>query len=260
MSQPLLITVNSPKGGVGKTTISKELAGIFSLSKSRLKVCLVDLDVDFGDVAPILKLKPYPNISHWIAEVMHKLKDMSPKDIRYSEQQIKSYMIPYSDTLDILAAPKEYISSIDFSSHAVNVIIDNLLNCDYDIIIFDTGNNTKDATLTAIERSDITLVVVTFEINSVRNAKMVIDTLREIDFPIDRFKLIINRVAKFDKNANTSEINEVLNLPTIAMIPEFDKVRYLNNQGEFITESAKHSEFAQAMKELAKKLYPGIAV
>lgn len=65
MHQGRVITVFSPKGGVGKTTVSVNLA-LALADRGARKVCLVDLDLAFGDVAITLQLFPSHTIEHAI--------------------------------------------------------------------------------------------------------------------------------------------------------------------------------------------------
>ena len=113
-----VIAVNCPKGGVGKTTISKELAIAYSSVKvagQPLKVCLVDCDLDFGDVASMLNLQPYPNIHHWISDIRQRLRENPRGEIRYTQQQIEKYLIAHPTGLKILAAPTNHSEALDIS-------------------------------------------------------------------------------------------------------------------------------------------------
>jgi pilus assembly protein CpaE len=243
---------------VGKTSVSKELAAYFSSSKIHkkpCKVCLVDLDVEFGDLAPILQLAPYPNISFWAADIMNELNYRTEENVVYAPERIKSsFIIRHELGFDVIAAPNEYHEKLAYSGQVVRIMINNLKNCGYDLIILDTGSNTKDASLTAIEESDLSLLVVTLEINSIRNAKMMLSALDEIGFDMDKFRLIINRISSYDSDINTGEINQTLGITTIAQIPEHNKLRIINNQGEFAV--LKKNEFSKAIKNLAKEVYP----
>ena len=253
----MVIAVYSTKGGVGKTTISKELAAYFSsekLHKKPYKVCLVDLDVEFGDLAPILQINPYPNISFWAADIMNELASKAEDSIVYNPERIKSsFVINHEKGFDVIAAPCEFNERLSYSSQVVRVMISNLKRCGYDIIILDTGGNTKDASLTAIEQADIALLVVTLEINSIRNAKMVLSVLDDIGFNISKFKLVINRISQYDNDINTAEINQMLGVDTIASLPEHSKQRLVNNRGEFSV--LKKGDFSKGIIRLAKELY-----
>ena len=60
-----VVSVFSAKGGCGKTTLASNLAAVLA-DRGRREVCLVDLDLAFGDVAIVLQLFP----THTIADAV----------------------------------------------------------------------------------------------------------------------------------------------------------------------------------------------
>ena len=88
------VAVYAAKGGVGKTTISTELAVILSMTsrgRGNMRVCLVDYNIDFGDVLTTLNLDNRgSNMSHWAADIRRRIAaGENPDDIQYSRQEIK---------------------------------------------------------------------------------------------------------------------------------------------------------------------------
>src|ERR1044071_6762352 len=88
-----VISVFSPKGGVGKTTVAVNLALALTDNGAR-QVCLVDYDLAFGDVAITLQLFP----SHTIEHAIGSEEDLDPP-------MLNSLLTRYQDTLKVLAAP-----------------------------------------------------------------------------------------------------------------------------------------------------------
>ena len=93
-----VITVWSPKGGVGKTTAAVNLA--LTLSERGKQVCLVDLDLAFGDVAITMQLFPTHSIEHAIG-----------KDQTLTVEELQGLLTLHSDSMAILAAPTTFPES-----------------------------------------------------------------------------------------------------------------------------------------------------
>lgn len=254
-----IIAVNCPKGGVGKTTISKELALAFSTVKVNgqpLKVCLVDCDLDFGDVTSMLKLNPYPNITHWTSDISQRLRENPAGEIKYTQQQIESkYLITHPTGLKVLSAPSNHTDALDITGKEMEIILDNLKNCDFDVIILDTGNNTKDYTLIALDKANVILMVTTLDVTTINDTNLLLNTLRSIQFPTSKIQLIVNRMPKTDKDIDVSEISQVLRSPIIGIIPDFPKIRQLNNNGTPAV-LGKENEYTAAIRKIGNTIVP----
>jgi MinD-like ATPase involved in chromosome partitioning or flagellar assembly/DNA-binding NarL/FixJ family response regulator len=254
-----VIAVNCPKGGVGKTTISKELALAYATVKVQgqpLKVCLVDCDLDFGDVSSMLKLNPYPNITHWTSDIAQRLRENPNAQPRYSQGEIESkYLITHPTGLKVLAAPSNHTDALDITGKEMEVVIENLKNCGFDVIILDTGNNTKDYSLIALEKANNVLMVITLEITSIQDTNSLLQTLRSIQFPTSKIRLVVNKMPKSDKDIDTSEISQLLNCEIIGFVPDYPKIRTMNNAGTPAI-LAKPTEFSEAVRKIAHKVIP----
>ncbi|NMA02292.1 MAG: AAA family ATPase, partial [Clostridia bacterium] len=90
---PQVVTVFGTKGGVGKTTISVNMAAQLT-KRTKKKVVLVDLDLQFGDVSVFLNIVPKKTIAELVQERGKLTIDL-----------IESYLIPHISGIKILPAP-----------------------------------------------------------------------------------------------------------------------------------------------------------
>ena len=259
-----VIAVNSPKGGVGKTTISKELATAYATMRvngTPLKVCLVDGNIGFGDVTTMLKIDGTPNIKTWTEDIDAKLKENPDMKPRYVQSKIEEdYLIRHASGLYVLAAPTNHADSLDIGAEEMQCVIENLKACDFDVIIIDTANNSLDYTLVALELAQIVLMVTTLEVAAINDTRRLLMTLREIQFPVDKIRLVINKMpAKSEADINVAEIAKILGADIIEIIPNFPKIRIINNDGTPAS-LGKENELTAAIRDLAYKAVPGCGV
>jgi len=261
------IAINSPKGGVGKSTLAKELAGAFAMVKiptapgqpeDRLKVVLVDMDLDYGNIASMLRLNPIPNIATWAEDINRRLEKMD-KDgdkgrLVYAPDQFMPYLQTHAETgLKVLTAPPLPAQALDVSERVVEVVIDSLRNY-FDIVILDTGNNTKDYTLVSLDKAQKAIIVSTTDIPTVGNVHALLDTLRAIHYPMDKLYLVINEASKRSE-ISIDDIVRVLDIPFLGTIPEDPRVKLANNKGELLV-MGKETEFTHSIRNIGNQLVP----
>jgi pilus assembly protein CpaE len=121
-----LVTVFSPKGGVGKTTLAVNLAVALSQGGAK-KVCVVDLDLAFGDVAITLQLFP----ARTIADAVHLESGL---DFPVLEPLLTNYR----DQLSALVAPVQPDAKDSIPASLVGRIL-NLLKSHFDHVVVDTS-------------------------------------------------------------------------------------------------------------------------
>jgi len=197
-----IITVYSAKGGVGKTKVSTELAVLLSLVEAgsrRFRVCEVDCNIDFGDVRSTLKMEAKgPNMSFWADEIREKIDSghMKPQDITYTKEEIERWLRhdPKSG-LYVLAAPLTNEDSFIVNETAMRVMFMNLIRYgDFDFIVCDTGNNTRDTSMVALELADDILLLMTQDVNTANCNRSFLKMMKDVDFDVSKVKLVVNKI------------------------------------------------------------------
>src|SRR5215210_2685320 len=136
-----LVTVFSAKGGCGKTTVATNLAAALA-DDGRREVCLVDLDLSFGDVAIALQLFP-----------AHTIADAVPLASSLDAQGLASLLTPHSAGLTTLVAPLEPGHAESIPASLVTAIL-TLLREQFDYVVVDTPPAFDDHVLAAFDQSD----------------------------------------------------------------------------------------------------------
>jgi pilus assembly protein CpaE len=232
-----LITVFSAKGGVGKTTVATNLAAALA-DKGRRSVCIVDLDLAFGDVSIVLQLFPV----HTIADAVGIDRNMDPL-------ALESLLTDHSPGLKALAAPVQPESKERISAALIRKVL-HILKERFDVVVVDTPPAFDEVVLQAFDESDLVLLVGTLDMPSLKSLKVTGETLSLLNHPRDRWRLILNR-ADMKVGLTPAEFEKTLNMAVTAAIPQSNDVPASVNHGKpIVLESPKHP-VSQVFRALA---------
>lgn len=197
-----VVTVYSAKGGVGKTKISTEIAECLSLIEAgnrRYRVCIVDCNIDFGDVRSTLSMDAKgPNMAFWADEIKELIEKegKKPGDIQYGKDEIEKWLRrDKASGMYVLAAPLTNEDSFIVDETVMRVIFRNLINYgDFDFIVCDTGNNTRDSTLVALEMADEILLLMTQDVNTANCNKSFLKMMDDAEYDLSKVRLVVNKI------------------------------------------------------------------
>ena len=162
-----IITISSVKGGVGKTTMTLNLAGIYCELNKR--VLIIDLDLYSGGIAASLNVKNKKDIYTMIDSMANN---------RFTE--LKKYVTTYNKNIDVLACPKDPRLGAKVSGRYIPVIFD-LAKKEYDVVLVDTYHILDEINLTALDYSYMTLFIITNDIVDLKNMKSLISIFKDTD-------------------------------------------------------------------------------
>lgn len=254
-----IITVYSAKGGVGKTTIATELAEYLSLVKDgrqEMRVCLVDYNIDFGDVRGTLHIRTAKSLTTWAEDVREMIeKGRAEESIHYTKEEIEQYLETDTRTgLFFLPAPLNNEDSAIVNDTALNVILRCLKESgEFDYIICDTGNNTRDSTTIAIEYADIVLLLIDQNVNTANCDMAFLRVMEEAGYDVGpgKVKLVINRIMPAKSTSiSVSDITETFDFELVGKISFSMDVIKATNDGVPLSYSAPDSEFTKQLRKI----------
>jgi pilus assembly protein CpaE len=233
--QSRIITVFGAKGGIGKTTITVNLA--VALAKMGKKVAIIDGDLQFGDVNVYFDIDPKDTIS-----------ELSQGNDAGDIDAIKRMMALHFSGVSLVCAPK----SPEYAEYVTTKTIETMINTMrpfYDYILIDTAPMFSDITMVAIENSNLVLLVSVPDISTLRNTKITLNILDSLQQK-EKTELVINRLTK--GLISLKDMQRVLNEPLKNTITfDFKTAITSHNKGVPIVLDAPKSEIGKDLKKLA---------
>jgi pilus assembly protein CpaE len=240
-----VLTVFSPKGGVGKSIIATSLATSIARSTGR-RVLLVDLDLQFGDVAIMMGVEP----EETIYDLVMTTGELDP-------EKLAGYVIPHASGVDVVPAPVRPEDAELVAEDRVGRLLD-VAKETYDAIVVDTPSHFQATTLATLDRTDRLLLIAALDIPTVKNVKLTLQTLNLLHYPKDRINLVVNRgmsKAELDRK----DVEKALDLKVMFDIPGDRDVGVAINRGVPVPMSAPRSGVTKAIGDMGDSFFDGSA-
>jgi pilus assembly protein CpaE len=241
-----VITTFSNKGGIGKTAIATNLAlELANITKE--KVALIDLNLQLGDITTFLDINPTFDISYVIQNLS-----------RIDETFLLSTLEKYKDTnLYILADPPYLEQAEDITAEQISTLF-SVLKQTFSYIVVDTGSNFDGKTITALDNSDLILLITIVNLPAIRNCQRCMDLFERLGYEKNKIKIILNRYMENDE-IKAEDAEDVLGQEAYWKIPNnYFTIMSAINKGVPVSKINPESNVSQSYRELAAMLSDNI--
>lgn len=241
-----VISVSSVKGGVGKTAMTINLAGIYYMMKK--KVLIIDGDFYCGGISAWLGILNKKDIFQLVDAISNN---------RFSN--IGDYVTSYNNGIDVLASPRDPRSGFKIDSKYIPIILD-FARREYDVILIDTNHIMNDVNLMILDNSYMSLFLITNDLISLKNMKSMVSIFK--DTGKSNFLVCLNKSVDLGKDyfslfdmRNIIKCNIDYSISDSFYIKNIDK--YILD-GEILTLNKKivrsHSKDISHMESIAMEL------
>lgn len=240
-----MITVVRSTGGCGATTVVTHLAqALVEEHAGGRGVCVVDLDLQGGDVAAFLGETPAVTLS-----ALLEAGDRLDHDLLGSA--ITQTQFGFS-----LVASPDAITPLETVDVDQLLKILRLLRSEYDHVVLDLPASWTNWTLSAALASTEVVMITDFSISSLRQAKRRLQLLASVGVPREHIKVVVNRVERrLFRTIGVNDVSEALQCNVVASLTmEGPALRSAQDQGTLISSIAAKSKFAGDIRLLAKLL------
>ena len=200
-SNSKLISVVKSVGGVGATALTSQLAIRFAESEAAFgrEACLMDLDVQFGDVAFQLGLKPKLSIA-----------DLLEAGTRLDGALLRATTTNHAGGLKVIAAPVEMMPLEGVSNEHLMEIVE-LATREFGTVFIDLPTNWTNWSLSLVARSDLVLLVTELTVAGLNRARRQLQLLESQDLNNLDVRVIVNRFEKSQtRNIRPADVREAL--------------------------------------------------
>ena len=192
-----VFTFFSTASAVGKTVLAVNYAA--DLAERGYKVCLADLDLQFGDVCNYLGITPTQTFFNYY-------------DQEEDKRDTVAFITETQFGFDVLAAPLEVDEGFVIDAETILQAI-NQVRDDYDYVLLDTATGFTNISMAILEQTDVLYLpcVVDF-IPSIKDLKIGLETLHKLQFDYQRMRLILNR-NKAETQISIKDVEAIVGRP-----------------------------------------------
>ena len=237
-----LVVVASPKGGVGKTTVATNLAVGLATAEPGSTV-LVDLDVQFGDVASALALTP----QYTLPDTVHGAATNDPL-------VLKTFLTRHPSGLLVIAGSDSPAAGDGVTAADVARLLDMLVR-EFRHVVVDTAPGLSEHTLTALERATDLVLMSSMDVPGIRGLRKEMDVLAELDLLPPGRHLLLNCAAKSGGLA-LEDVQRTLGGPVDLVLPRHAAVVQSTNTGVPLLEAGGRDPVTRGLQGLVTRIAP----
>lgn len=245
----VVLPVHGLGGGVGATTFAVNLAWELTIvdKKAPPRVCLLDLDLQFGSVSTYLDLPR--------REAVYEL--LSDTAVMDRDAFIQA-LLPFNETLQVLTAPNDMLPLDIVGSEDITRIIE-MARANFDFVVVDMPSTVVQWTETVLTHAHVYFALMELDMRSAQNALRLIRALKAEELPVERLRYALNRAPGFTDLSGKSRVRrlaESLDIDIELTLPDGLKhVTQSNDHGLPLAETAAKNPLRKEIRKLAKSLF-----
>lgn len=237
--QGKVVTVFAAKGGCGKTTMAINLGAALAAAGDQ-RVCVVDLDLSFGDVAISVQLEPLRTIS-----------DALPMAGHLDTTGAASLVTTYRPGLDMLLAPVTPGDAEKIPATLVGELLEVLRGM-YDFVVVDTPAQFSEHVLTAMDLSDHHVLLTTPDTPALKNLRIALDMLDLLSYSRNIRSVLVNR-SDSKVGLSPGDVERVVHSPITAQVPSSRNVPVSINKGVPLVIATPAHPVSQAITRFSRE-------
>ncbi|MCR3922752.1 MAG: AAA family ATPase, partial [Firmicutes bacterium] len=230
----------------GKTTLACNLAvALKAKSSVDLKVCLVDLDVSFGNAEAVLQVDAKRNILDW--------GTFGPEE--FDQGLVSELVTRHKSGLDLVLSPVRAHEATQIKGELAGKVLKTLSRY-YDVIICDVGPYLQaDSTIVALDMATKILIIGTTDVPTLRNLHNCTSTFDVLGVEQAKIRMVFNRMIK-KHGLSMKEVNQYIPYPIVGKIYEDESVQRLANDGKLAVLDFPNGAFAAGILKTVNSIIP----
>lgn len=247
--QAPVVALASPTGGAGATSIITHLGNALTVASPDKSVCIIDLDIQFGDVANYYGLKGKVSIV-----------DLLEAGDRVDSDMVRDAALKSAHGPHVISAPTEINPLEMVSIERLQQVIAICRN-EFDLVLLDLPSNLTNWVLSTVLACDQVLIVTETSLHSLRRARALLNLLASNGYSAGNAALVVNRYEKrFLREIDLTDVSATLHHEVLEALPlENGILAKAQDQGLLIQDLTRKTKFEKAVGELAAKLLHKIA-
>ncbi|MGR6963449.1 AAA family ATPase [Geodermatophilus sp. URMC 61] len=234
-----VITVASPKGGVGKTTVASNLA-IGLTATAPQSTVLVDLDVQFGDVASALGLVPE-----------YSLPDVAHGPAAEDTMVLKTFLTQHPSGLYAVCGAESPAAGDAVTAADVSRLLTSLAR-EFRYVVVDTAPGLSEQTLAALDRATDVVMLSSMDVPGVRGLRKELDVLRELCM-IPAGRHVVMNLADPKGGLSVRDVELAIGTGVDVVVPRSAAVPVSTNQGVPIVAGGRKDPAAKELRRLVAR-------
>lgn len=238
----LVIGVFSPKGGVGKTTLATNIAiGLGRIAP--MSVVIVDLDLQFGDVASGLYLHPE-----------HSVTDAVTPAAAQDTLVLKAFLTVHPAGIYALCAPPNPVEADLITPEQISRLLEQLAQ-EFQYVVLDTAPGMPETGLAAMEQCTDVVWVSAMDVPSLRGLRSGLDVLRQLEIMPESRHVVLN-MADSKTGLNVQDVEATIGAPVDISVPRSRAVALSTNRGIPVLQESKKDPAVKSLRQLVERFNP----